>query len=95
MLDGFLSRYPRTAYSNIDKASLPLPYPELKELFNRYQDPGQADSIAKIQKELDETKIILHKTVDSVLERGEKMENLVAKSDVLSAQSKMFYTQVC
>jgi hypothetical protein len=49
----------------------------------------------KIQKELDETKIVLHKTIESVLERGEKIDNLVQKSDGLSAQSKMFYTQVC
>ncbi len=49
----------------------------------------------KIQKELDETKIVLHKTIESVLERGEKIDSLVAKSDGLSAQSKMFYTQVC
>lgn len=45
----------------------------------------------QIQKELDETKIVLHKTIESVLERGEKIDNLVAKSDGLSAQSKMFY----
>lgn len=48
----------------------------------------------KIQKELDETKIVLHKTIESVLERGEKIDTLVQKSDGLSAQSKMFYTQV-
>jgi len=29
-----------------------------------------------------------------VLERGEKIDSLVQKSDGLSAQSKMFYTQV-
>jgi synaptobrevin family protein YKT6 len=45
----------------------------------------------KIQKELDETKIVLHKTIESVLQRGEKIDDLVAKSDGLSAQSKMFY----
>jgi synaptobrevin homolog YKT6 len=48
----------------------------------------------KIQRDLDETKITLHKTIESMLERGEKIDNLVAKSDGLSAQSKMFYTQV-
>ncbi|KAL8985778.1 MAG: hypothetical protein Q9205_000575 [Flavoplaca limonia] len=47
----------------------------------------------KIQKELDETKIVLHKTIESVLERGEKIDSLVEKSDGLSAQSKMFYKQ--
>ena len=59
----------------------------------KYQDPAQADSIMKIQKELDETKIVLHKTIESVLQRGEKIDDLVAKSDGLSAQSKMFYSQ--
>lgn len=58
----------------------------------KYQDPAQADSIMKIQKELDETKIVLHKTIESVLQRGEKIDDLVAKSDGLSAQSKMFYS---
>jgi hypothetical protein len=37
------------------------------------------DSILKIQKELDETKIVLHKTIESVLERGEKIDDLVNK----------------
>ena len=59
----------------------------------KYQDPTQADSIMKIQKELDETKIVLHKTIESVLQRGEKIDDLVAKSDGLSAQSKMFYSK--
>lgn len=66
--------------------------PELKEYLTKYQDPQQADSIMKIQKELDETKIVLHKTIESVLQRGEKIDDLVAKSDGLSAQSKMFYS---
>ena len=47
----------------------------------------------KIQKELDETKIVLHKTIESVLERGEKIDTLVNKSNDLSSQSKAFYTQ--
>lgn len=67
--------------------------PELKEYLTKYQDPQQADSIMKIQKELDETKIVLHKTIESVLQRGEKIDDLVAKSDGLSAQSKMFYSK--
>lgn len=91
ILDEFLSRYPRSAFAN---SNAELPFPQLKEYIVKYQDPHQADSIMKIQKELDETKIVLHKTIESVLERGEKIDNLVAKSDGLSAQSKMFYTQV-
>ena len=45
----------------------------------------------KVQAELDETKVILHKTIESVLERGEKLDSLVERSDALSAQSRMFY----
>jgi len=45
----------------------------------------------KVQAELDETKIVLHKTIESVLERGEKLDNLVDRSDALSAQSRLFY----
>ena len=36
---------------------------------------------------------MLHKTIESVLERGEKIDSLVEKSDGLSAQSKMFYSK--
>ncbi|KAI9803113.1 MAG: palmitoyltransferase [Piccolia ochrophora] len=90
VVDEFLAKHPR---ASIASASESLPFPELKDYIVKYQDPQQADSIMKIQKELDETKIVLHKTIESVLERGEKIDTLVQKSDGLSAQSKMFYTQ--
>ena len=32
-----------------------------------------------------------HKTIESVLARGEKINDLVDRSNALSAQSKMFY----
>lgn len=63
----------------------------LQGYLTKWQDPAQADTILKVQKELDETKIVLHKTIESVLERGEKLDNLVERSTALSAQSKMFY----
>lgn len=91
IVDEFLAMYPRTAYASDDAR---LEFPALKEYIVKYQNPEQADSILKIQKELDETKIVLHKTIESVLERGEKIDTLVQKSEGLSAQSKMFYTQV-
>lgn len=47
----------------------------------------------KVQQELDETKIVLHKTIENVLQRGEKLDNLVDKSESLTASSKMFYKQ--
>lgn len=45
----------------------------------------------RVQQELDETKIVLHKTMESLLQRGEKLDDLVSKSDQLSSQSKVFY----
>ncbi|KAL1800624.1 hypothetical protein ACET3X_000966 [Alternaria dauci] len=93
VVDEFVSKYPKSAYTSATKDTPQMSFPELKDYIKKYQDPQQADSIMKIQKELDETKIVLHKTIESVLERGEKIDTLVQKSDGLSAQSKMFYTQ--
>ncbi|KAF9881911.1 synaptobrevin [Colletotrichum karsti] len=90
IVDEFLTKHPRSTWATGEPK---LALPELKEYLTKYQDPQQADSILKIQKELDETKIVLHKTIQSVLERGEKIDDLVAKSDGLSSQSKMFYQQ--
>ena len=90
IVDEFLAKHPRTSWAT---GSPSLDFPELKDYIVKYQDPQQADSIMKIQKELDETKIVLHKTIESVLQRGEKIDDLVAKSDGLSAQSKMFYSK--
>lgn len=64
-------------------------FPQAQEYLEKYQDPAAADKVTKIQKDLDDTTAILHKTIDSVLERGVKLDNLVDKSNDLSAQSKM------
>lgn len=90
VMDEFLSAHPRSEWAT---GSPQVTMPQLREYITKYADPHQADSILKIQKELDETKIVLHKTIESVLQRGEKIDDLVAKSDGLSAQSKMFYRQ--
>ena len=87
VLDDFIAKVPMTAYKN--PAS--INFPDIKTYVEKYQDPRQADAIMRVQQELDETKIILHKTIESVLQRGEKLDNLVERSNALSAQSKMFY----
>jgi len=66
-------------------------FPPLEEYLQKYQDPAAADKVTKIQRDLDETTEILHKTIDSVLERGVKLDSLVERSNDLSTQSKMFY----
>lgn len=86
VLEDFMALYPESSWKT---AMSEMSFPQLNETITKYQDPHEADAIMKIQKDLDETKIILHKTIDSVLERGVKLDNLVEKSTDLSAQSKM------
>uniref|UniRef100_A0A8C6RU07 YKT6 v-SNARE homolog (S. cerevisiae) n=1 Tax=Nannospalax galili TaxID=1026970 RepID=A0A8C6RU07_NANGA len=68
-----------------------IQYTALDGHLSRYQNPREADPMSKVQAELDETKIILHNTMESLLERGEKLDDLVSKSEVLGTQSKAFY----
>ncbi|KXX79063.1 Synaptobrevin YKT6 [Madurella mycetomatis] len=90
LMDQFLSEVPLATIKGASKDG-DISFPALQDYLNNYQDANQANSIARIQQELDETKIVLHKAIDSVLQRGEKLDDLVAKSSDLSAQSKMFY----
>lgn len=66
-------------------------FKRLEQHLQDYQTPDKADAMMKLQSDLDETKIIMHSTIDSMLQRGEKLDDLVAKSDALSSQSKTFY----
>jgi len=57
------------------------------------QDPKEADPIMRVQNNLDDTKIVLHETIEHLLERGEKLNDLVDKTDKLSGASKAFYKE--
>ncbi|KAG6879815.1 hypothetical protein C0992_011366 [Termitomyces sp. T32_za158] len=106
LLDEFTAQIPQSSFSN----PATINFPSINTYIQKYQDPRQADTIMRVQQELDETKIVLvrsnvrrslylglnlvifqHKTIESVLQRGEKLDNLVDRSNALSAQSKMFY----
>jgi len=91
IVDEFLTANPRSKWAS---GSGKIEMPQLGGYIRKYQDPKQADSVLKIQQELDETKIVLHKTIESVLERGEKLDSLVERSNQLSGASKQFYTVV-
>lgn len=93
VLDEFITSHPPIQWKNLTETNSSLDMPELQTYIKKYQDPSQADSIMRVQQELDETKIVLHKTIESVLERGEKLDSLVDKSEALSASSKTFYKQ--
>lgn len=86
--DEFMSSYGEEEWTRTTK---PLKLSSMDAAIEKYQNPQEADSIMRIQQDLDDTKIILYQTIDSVLERGVKLESLVEKSKDLSAQSRMFY----
>lgn len=55
IMDEFLVKFPVDVWKKADT----LEYPELLGYLQKYQDPQQADTIMKVQKELDETTAIL------------------------------------
>ena len=96
VLDEYIMTFPPMRWNGIvSKSDLSgisqLRFNELETYIRLYQDPSQADAIMRVQQELDETKIILHKTIESVLQRGERLDSLVDKSEALSTSSRMFY----
>ena len=83
--DDFISKTPKDTW-------LQSTY-SLEGVLQKYQNPKDADAMTRVQAELDETKVILHNTMESLMQRGEKLDDLVSKSDELSDQSKYFYKQ--
>ncbi|XP_022161416.1 synaptobrevin homolog YKT6 [Myzus persicae] len=88
-LDEFSAKVPSHSWPKLNETQ--VTFNELNAMLAKYQNPKEADAMTKIQQDLDDTKIILHSTIEAVLERGEKLDDLVAKSEGLSMQSKAFY----
>jgi len=55
-----------------------------------YFNQAESDSIVRIKNQIDEVKDIMMLNIDNVLERGEKLELLVEKSDNLQQESFRF-----
>mmetsp|Transcript_15974 Transcript_15974/g.40390 ORF Transcript_15974/g.40390 Transcript_15974/m.40390 type:complete len:201 (-) Transcript_15974:1438-2040(-) len=89
MLDQFNTEF-ATKWPTV-KEDTELAFEGLKKAIVEYQDPSKADKITKIQQDLDQTMEVMHKTIDSVLERQVKLDKLVQESSDLSQTSKMFY----
>jgi len=62
----------------------------LDGLIVKYQNPNDVDAISKIQKDLDETRDVMVQNIDKLLQRGEKIDDLLSKTEDLSASSKVF-----
>ncbi|CAG8675805.1 21162_t:CDS:2 [Cetraspora pellucida] len=88
VLDEFLIKFARNTWK-----PQTISYPELKTYLIKYQDPKEADQIIKVQEQLDETKLVMNKTIEGLLQRGEKLDDLIDRSQEISFQSKAFYKQ--
>lgn len=90
VLDEFAIKVPTDQWA-VATSEAAIAFGTLPATLAKYQDPREADALTKMQEDLDETKIILRNTIEAVLERGEKLDDLVDKSESLSLQSKAFY----
>lgn len=54
---------------------------DLDTILQKYKDPNEADQILKVQKTIDSTKIVMLDAIDKVLERGEKLDDLIAEEE--------------
>ena len=73
------------------KEDVDMDFREGDELLKKFQNPSEADKISKIEKELEEVKGIVVKSMDDILKRGETLDSLVQKSNDLSEMSRQFY----
>jgi hypothetical protein len=59
MLDDFVAKVPQSAFNNPGA----IGFPDINNYLSKYQDPRHADNIMRVQAELDETKIILVRSI--------------------------------
>ena len=93
MLKNILSDFIEKNLNELKSANkdFSLNYPELFKKLVCYQNPENYDKITKINKNIESVKIIMLQNIEKVLERGEKIDDLVRKSHDLSKTSKKFY----
>ncbi|XP_063051462.1 synaptobrevin homolog YKT6-like isoform X2 [Engraulis encrasicolus] len=93
LIDKVLDEFTRLIDSSFWGTRSPdtIHYTGLDPYLAKYQNPREADALTKVQAEVEETKVILHNTMESLLQRGEKLDDLVARSEQLGDTSKAFY----
>ena len=67
-----------------------LDIPQIQELLITFQEPNKADKFTTIRTEIQDTKITLIQTIDTLLERGESLDSLMERTNDLSLHSKIF-----
>jgi len=88
LVDDFAAEVSAASYTSSDPNT--YTFDKCQTFLEKYQNPSEADPMMKVQTELDETKVIVYDTIEKVLQRGEKLDDLVAKSEHLGTTSKAF-----
>ncbi|GAA5902708.1 hypothetical protein JCM6882_004047 [Rhodosporidiobolus microsporus] len=63
---------------------------EIAKLMKKYEENPPQDAIKVAQQELDATKQVMVKSIDAVLNRGERLEVLIDRTDEMSQQARAF-----
>ena len=88
IVEEFAAEVAPATYTGCDPST--YTFDKCQTYLEKYQNPTEADPMMKVQTELDETKVIVYDTIEKVLQRGEKLDDLVAKSEHLGTTSKAF-----
>ena len=70
-----------------------MKFPELDAMIQKYQDPKEADKLIKIEQDLGEIQHALHKTMNDLMDRGEKLDDLLKQSEDISGLAYNFYSK--
>lgn len=91
--------YPKCTTMKLGKELLKNKLSNNTELINKnldvyltkYRNPDDVNKILKINNELDDIKGLMIKNVETLINRGEKLDSLIDKTNELSYTSKVFF----
>ncbi|KAI5279613.1 hypothetical protein KEM52_004333, partial [Ascosphaera acerosa] len=88
----FLALYPpaRTDFAAQPAYGCAAFAPDLRALLHRYNTQPPADSLASARREIESVRDIMTENIDRVLERGERIDLLVDKTDRLGGNARDF-----
>jgi hypothetical protein len=78
----------RTLARRIDMLEVPR-----DRVFKNFDTLIAEDKLSKVQDQLGETREVLQKTIISVIDRGEKLSDMIAKTDDLKIRTGLFKTR--
>ena len=90
MQKSFLELYSPEVFTQYE-TDQEMKYVELDNMIKKYQDPKEADKLIKIESELNEIQGMLTKTMEDLMDRGEKLDDLMKQSDDISNMAYNFY----